>query len=183
MKVRNGFVSNSSSSSFLVVFDKLPDNENELKELMFPEMSNDDHITIYDRVLHVGEVINRVFSDLQNNKKFYSLEDFTENDIQNHFGGWDIYEEAEEILKKEFPKLNDMRHQNCDKYTDDQRREAYEQFNTIQNNLSNVAFKEFFEKHLGKVFVEFDYSDNEGDEVLEHYGIFNNLPNKTTSHH
>jgi hypothetical protein len=36
MKIRNGFVSNSSSSSFLVAFDKVPESLEEVKNIMFP---------------------------------------------------------------------------------------------------------------------------------------------------
>ena len=37
MKIRNGFVSNSSSSSFVVAFDKKPETVEELKKLLFGE--------------------------------------------------------------------------------------------------------------------------------------------------
>lgn len=38
MKIRNGFVSNSSSSNFIVVFDKKPRNTDDLKKWLFPNL-------------------------------------------------------------------------------------------------------------------------------------------------
>ena len=37
MKIRNGHVSNSSSSSFIVVFKKVPENVEEMKKMLFAE--------------------------------------------------------------------------------------------------------------------------------------------------
>jgi len=36
VKIRNGFVSNSSSSNFIVVFDKKPKSQDDLKKKLFP---------------------------------------------------------------------------------------------------------------------------------------------------
>lgn len=63
MKIRNGFVSNSSSSSFIVVFPSKPKDTDELKEMMFPGKTDDDHVTAYDNVAHVKEVVSTVFSE------------------------------------------------------------------------------------------------------------------------
>ena len=45
MKKRLGFVSNSSSSSFIITFDKVPETVEELKELLFEDQ---EFITKYD---------------------------------------------------------------------------------------------------------------------------------------
>jgi hypothetical protein len=37
MKIRRGLVSNSSSSSFLLFFNEVPKNKEELKEVLFPD--------------------------------------------------------------------------------------------------------------------------------------------------
>ena len=49
MKIRQGFVSNSSSSSFIVAFKgRKPKSYEALRKLMFPELKDEDHLTVYD---------------------------------------------------------------------------------------------------------------------------------------
>jgi len=42
MKIRHGFVSNSSSSSFLVAFDFKPDWEDDLEKMLFGDLEDDE---------------------------------------------------------------------------------------------------------------------------------------------
>lgn len=64
MKVRNGFVSNSSSSSFIVAFKTKPQSSREVLELLFPhgetEVTWDDYET-----RSTTAIADRVFDDLQ----------------------------------------------------------------------------------------------------------------------
>ena len=70
MKVRTGFVSNSSSSSFCVVFPKRPKSKEELMKIMFPGKKPDDHKT---------EVVDHVWGQLDEQKKSASKKEIAES--------------------------------------------------------------------------------------------------------
>ena len=66
MKIRSGFVSNSSSSSFVVVLEKRPESPEEIKEVLF---KNIESITYYDYVKSTKEISERIFNDIKNFEK------------------------------------------------------------------------------------------------------------------
>jgi hypothetical protein len=78
MKTRNGFVSNSSSSSFVVAFPKKPKNPAEVWEIMFG--GKDVVVSCYDNGgLSYSDIASRVFHSLESNKfKKATLKDIVE---------------------------------------------------------------------------------------------------------
>lgn len=67
MKIRNGFVSNSSSSSFVVVLPKEPKGYNDLKELMFGKENG--AINVYDySPITFDQITIRVSNDIDRAK-------------------------------------------------------------------------------------------------------------------
>jgi len=62
MKIRSGFVSNSSSSSFIVSFKKVPENKNELRNLLF-----DKDQTMYQE-FPIDKVIDTIWHNMENQK-------------------------------------------------------------------------------------------------------------------
>lgn len=60
MKIRNGFVSNSSSSSFIVVWDKKPQSIDEIKNILFGELEN---LSVYGDSIDTIKLSETIFSD------------------------------------------------------------------------------------------------------------------------
>jgi len=88
MKIRNGFVSNSSSSSFCVVFPKRPKNREELMKFIFPGKEPDDHKTYYDAVVHINEVIDFIYQQLEQQKNTASAEEISTQMKSRYYYGW-----------------------------------------------------------------------------------------------
>ena len=131
MKIRNGFVSNSSSSSFVVAFDKIPRTRKQLRNMMFPD-NDQSAVKFYNYSESIDEIVNVVFKDIKR-----------QPDIQesNEYLGYDIEQEVEDFKKIHQPE--------------------------------------------GKTCLQFNYADEDGGffTVMEHGGIFDNMPHIQISHH
>lgn len=107
MKVRNGFVSNSSSSSFLVGYEKVPKTIEEVKKTLF-----DKETLYYDRYkcayyednYDLDKVADAVLNEQHEIKDVNELAEF----LESHCGNWDeerldrikiSIDEATEIFK------------------------------------------------------------------------------------
>ena len=70
MKIRSGFVSNSSSSSFVVVLEKKPNSPEELKNILFKD---EKVVSYYDYIKTTEEVSQRIFNDIESFEKDSSM--------------------------------------------------------------------------------------------------------------
>ena len=64
MKTRNGFVSNSSSSSFVVAFPKKPESVQDVLKYMFDGKEGGLSLEYYEDGLSYNQICQRVYDDL-----------------------------------------------------------------------------------------------------------------------
>lgn len=170
MKIRSGFVSNSSSSSFIVRFPKDPTDINNLREMMGDCVPNCGY---YNTPPTSEEVVNQVHRDLGGDKgnNFESFYDDKRYD-------WEIEENAEQRYRSN-PQI-------ALAYDE---RDWYELETVEKDTLIKMWLYEEYNRSYGNqngVFIyEFTYSD-EGSQFeaqLEHGNIFRNIPHTSKSHH
>jgi len=156
MKVRTGFVSNSSSSSFLVAFKKVPKNAEELQQLMF---GVDESIGYCDSTLSIKTAAEIVFHDMED-QKYPTVSDMMkeiQGGLVGHYG-------------------------KSPNWSDDK---AIEKWESKLIKIDIVTLREFLIANKGSRIFIFKYSDNDRGNncVMEHGEVFRKLPHLHASHH
>jgi len=163
MKIRNRFVSNSSSSSFIVAFNDDPGSSEELRKMMFG-----------NKKMHEGystvEIADYVFNDIQQQRLKKKRIDLISPEmiVCAEVGG-----DAERIVMKFLPEL----------YNTDS--DAYWDIVQYLERITENEFDDFIAENKGKIFYRFEFGDEGGKffGVLEHSGIFGSLKHDVISHH
>jgi hypothetical protein len=162
MKSRSGFVSNSSSSSFIIGLPKVPETEEDLAEMLgdcAPLVAYGLHYTTKEAV------VTRVFRDLQHSKPI------------NRKDGLGIPFDAEVWEDVDFYAHHFQYAHGGEQRTFE---DALEEFK--RSLLKSVMEKsKGFDEDL--VLYELSYADDGGESNLEHGSIFRNIPHQQESHH
>jgi hypothetical protein len=176
MKIRNGFVSNSSSSSFIVSFPREPKSVEDVKNALFSNGTEYFYSPYGDNKYTVQQVSETVWQDICGQTK----NNMTAAAEELSYGSIDDYDA---------PDYDDFRHIK----DNNERREAYDIakeiyvkkkmkdfFSTRKNKLKKIDGQDFDEA----VYI-FEYSDNYNDycSSLEHGGLFDNLKHIRISKH
>jgi len=164
MKIRAGFVSNSSSSSFVVAFSKIPHSIEDVKNEMFDidtELIKDPFYE--DEAYEAWLVAKTVFDDIK--EQHSNNYDMIFESVRH---GW--FDGCDELLQQYHFYDNDTDWNELEKKLDEAAKELVDQF--IDDNK------------IKQIFV-LEYSDNDGkyQSFLEHGNIFRNLPNLQISYH
>lgn len=174
MKIRRGFVSNSSSSSFIVTFDKVPESKEELQKILFGERKEypSPYGTVFFSTDRVAEI---VWNDMKNGPVTSHVE--IREEVSHGYPA-DIPGLFDDIDRKP-PSYSDFRisvgKKSWDaKYDIDAFEKAYDkwaaQFERIAANEDDIK--------KGKVF-KFEYADEDGALgcAMEHGTLFQNARN------
>lgn len=170
MKTRNGFVSNSSSSSFIVAFPELPTSRSHIQKMVFGD----------------EEYFPDPFYDPKDNDKSWARKE--------SYSTSQIAETLWNVINNEIDgqKPNDYKamHTAMNEYSTDC-------CNDCACHLSEPIYLEAEGKYVEKEIFDFlqanpnsfiytfSFSDNDGQyfEALEHGDLFKKLPHKRYSHH
>lgn len=179
MKIRKGFVSNSSSSSFIVVFDKKPESVEQLKQLMFPSYDDNAVLTEYEYTMSISDVVGRVFRDLTTQN-----EDNTKDEILSDFR-YRYYDRlGDSATVEENAKFHELKSAlEIINVTDSSYDKLWKRIDNLREKVAKRDYEKFMKKHKNSYIHRFSYSDNSGEVLLEHYGIFDNLDHIKFSHH
>ena len=154
MKTRSGFVSNSSSSSFIVAFKNIPHDQEELRYMLFGDEQSRSQ---YDYTFTTKELAKVVWNDFQEAIKNSPMD---KREIANKVGG------SAEYNGMPIPPP----------YYNWKNSENYEAYDRECEQYSRIVATQFLRDNKNATILYFSYGDNsEIGAVLEHGGTFDKL--------
>ena len=173
MKIRIGFVSNSSSSSFVVAFDARPKSKEEVQKLLFGNKKTYanpycDSAVWKDAKKNwpAEEVAQTVWEDLSAMNPLTKEEFIEELRCGSVFGAGHPKYDWKRLGKRQEEKYEEQYRKRCEKW-------------------AKGLATEFLKNNKGKVLFMFTYSDNDGEYrcALEHGKLFRGLPHIEICNH
>ena len=175
MKIRNGFVSNSSSSSFVVAFPVKPKDEKELLEIMFN--NKEEYMNEWGDRYKTEEVVEHINSLIGN--PIATEEEMIES-VRN--GWFESYKDLPGYVD-DFEETKNLSYQN----TEEKKKidKIFEEADKENSKRAKEIIKRFISENSGAFFTVFHFADDDGkfEGQLEHSNIFQNLSHIRTSYH
>jgi len=202
MKIRSGFVSNSSSSSFILGLTRIPETTDDLKLMLnigdYPVIDGSYECLPTDMVINT--IYNDIMEVITNNKHVSNLKDMLlvndfSNEIRYNIKDYDHYISRDNILRyNELKTLTEYYNKEEDKVwaikDNDVRRkklnELREKFNSCVEEISHMIIDTIMkDKKDRKIFFELVYSDNDGalGSLIEHGNVLDPIEILYFSHH
>lgn len=126
MKIRRDFVTNSSSSSFVVSFDKIPTDYHELKTMLF---GSDEYFNTYNETIPTITLSEVIFNDMKSRGK--ADVDLLIHELMNGY----VYDAYDAPDYMDYKSYDDYRFASMVYFTDF--------INTHFSDLSNVFILEY----------------------------------------
>ena len=169
MKTRQGFVSNSSSSSFILALPRKPESAEELHSWMFP--TGPTTITYCSDVISSQQAAETVFRDIS------EATSMTFAEVVEEFNSGTVCDERYHRKFPEYPRSYDMSKEDS--------RKAWDEYNVASQRVAEECATDFEKDNPEALFFKVEYSDNDGDFycTMEHGEVFSNLKNVRFSHH
>jgi len=164
MITRKGFVSNSSSSSFIIAFDEKPKDAKEVKKILFYNDKNT--VRYYDYVADTEDIAEQVFHDI---KDQVPLNIFEVEEELSH--GWIDGTPDYNYIQAEFGS--------------DEWKKHWKKWEEARKKFHRKKAKELLDEFKGKKLFIVEYADEDGSFgcVMEHGDIFENIPHFRISKH
>lgn len=195
MKIRSGFVSNSSSSSFIVGFPSIPGSPESLEVMMFGKPTEIQPYDFVDPTPSI-EIAKRVFRDMSaGDFKTARLTKRKAMDVlqEGSFPGQPPYDYRKERKPDKIRKAyseetgKDINDDDADPRIQKIYSKACKEERDQELKLRQTAAKAFIEGFWNSVkgmkVFRFEYADDGGEGNLEHGNIFRKLPHVQISKH
>ena len=191
MKTRHGFVSNSSSSSFIVALDEIPKCVRDVEKVFYPKGGH-VHADYYDEVLTAQEAAEKIWLQLEGQEPLTSEKILDEINC-GYFGGYpspDYNPNAPYCLfEKEFRSKTGKTIQECEETHESDYKKWFSLLRKSWEDRDakiKEAAKEYFNKYKDMFENKKAFVLNFGDDVdgqMEHGNAFNNVKHLRISHH
>lgn len=177
MRIRSGFVSNSSSSSFIFVFDRKPKNAEDLKKIMFGNQKTVHYFDYEFTTQHMAEIIFNSFRKLALKKDIHN---FFRRSWMGKYNSFRTLSFAIMSRKRE-PVIDDFPPRIClyDPFEYD-----FPAYNIAHAKYTDEIATKFRAVYKGKKIYVAEYDNGTPEGAILDYGkIFKKIPHLKISHH